>query len=187
MKAQQLSGAYGDIFWALQSVTDYVAYSTLAVLIYVANTTDNDLTYSIQMTVTNSAGTVLAQGPLIINERTYFTVGAHEFIMLPGEIISSFSDAMLRLDLIEQQSNRSTDSTSTYLSKPSVAGLPVFGGPSTGTSTSTTSSLDSVMNMLMMVMMLGMMMNMMKGFTKSTRGSVATKSTKTLKASKKTK
>jgi len=122
-----LVGTYGDIFWDLPPVLSYNAGEQIGCTIYVANVTDVDRSYMLRMQVTQDS-TVISEGTLRVNNRAWFDIGAQQYAVLPGSMLSEVTNAVLTIELVESESNSVADSVSVDLIAPSAAGLPIWGG-----------------------------------------------------------
>jgi hypothetical protein len=151
MKAQQVGGPYGDILWDLPNIVQYLAGQDIYATVYVANTTDQARSYMLRMRVLDSTGSVVGEGTLRVNNMAWFDVGSWEYLLLPGSMRVSMTGVTLVVELIDRESNEATDSVSTYLVSPSLAQLPIWGGPVGGW------DLTSLIVLMMMMGMVAMM------------------------------
>ncbi len=158
VRPASLVGEYGDVFWSLTPSVVYVAGTELFVRVYVANPTDVDREYMLIASVL-SAGQVVSEFPITVDEMTWFTVEADNVVALPGAVRIGYTDAALTLNLYEREQNEIVDSVSTALTSAGTAGLPPLPGlpgPPPGGF-----DMSSIMNMMIMVMIMVMIMKMM--------------------------
>lgn len=159
--ALSLVGEYGDVFWSLTPSVVYVAGTELYVRIYAANPTDIDREYMLMAQV-SSAGQVITEFPVKVDEGTWFEVEAGSVVSLPGVLLVGYTDVALTLNLYEKEQNDVVDSVSTALTSAGTAGLPALPGiPGIPTDT-----ISNILNMMIMLVVVIMMMKMMTKVTK---------------------
>ena len=142
----------GDIFWDLPPHMYYVPGQSIGCTIYVANHTDIDREYMI-MGYLYQDGFKLEEVPLQIHRFAWFEVQPGVFTRLHGNITLDKTNVDLVVELIERESESTTDSISTRLVMPRHGVLPPAEEP-------TTPGLESTMLPLLMLMMLMMVMDM---------------------------
>ena len=147
-----LVGTYGDIFWDLPPVLSYNAGEQIGCTIYVANVTDVDRSYMLRIRVTQDS-TVISEGTLKVNNKAWFDIGAQQYAVLPGSMLSEVTNAVLTIELVDNETSEVTDSVSVSLVSAAVTQLPVWETPAMST------TIDLITLMLVLVMM-GMMMRM---------------------------
>jgi len=146
-----LVGEYGDIFWTLHSSLVYAAGSEISARVYVANITDTEREYMIMATVSREE-TVLAEFPVTVDGRSWFTVEADSVVTLPGALKVSHTDAVLTLSLYERETGEITDSVSTALTGAGTQALPVLPGIPAAEGL----DIGSLVMVVVMIMMMGM-------------------------------
>lgn len=153
-QAGNLVGDYGDIFWDLPPRLDYFAGEEINCNIYVANTTDKDRTYMLRMRVTQDS-TVVSETILRVGSGAWFDLASWKYALLPGSMISQVSNAVLTVELVDNETSEATDSVYVTLTSAAVTELPIWGGVTTG-------GMMDIFSLIMLMVMMGMMMSMMK-------------------------
>lgn len=116
-----MRGKKGDIFWNLDPVITYQPGFDIGVRIFVANTTDSDMEYSLIAKLT-SEETLISEEALPVYGSTWFLVKPGDFISLYGALRFEETDVDLNVFLIERESEEIIDSVSTHLTSYTPAG-----------------------------------------------------------------
>jgi len=163
VRAADLVGEYGDLFWSLEPALMYVAGTEIFARIYVANVTDVDREYMLMAKITRG-DSVLSEFVVRVDDKAWFDVEANSVATLPGSLTAAYSDAALTLELYEKLTGEVTDSVSTALYSqgtqylPALPGLP---GVQAGF------DISGIMNLMLVMMMMVMMMKVVTGEKKN--------------------
>ena len=142
--------AKGDVFWNLPSWITYEPGYDIGCTIYVANTTDTELEYSLISRLYQDS-TVISEEAIRVYGLTWFKVDPGDLVTLHGSLRFNDTDCAFTVLLVERETEEVVDSVTTYLAAPTAQTLPP--GWSTGVPTTTADWLD----MLLPFVMLGMM------------------------------
>jgi len=146
----------GDIFWDLASWIYYIAGYELGCIIYVVNDTDVEREYAL-ISRTYRNGVLQNEGTIQVHGYTWFAVSPEDFIKLYGTLKLDESDVTLTVNLIEKETQETTDSVSAALVTPTSAAMPP-GWNIPGVPTTPTSDWMSIMITMMIVVMMMKMM-----------------------------
>jgi len=148
----------GDIFWDLPTWAYYTEGYDLGCIIYVANPTDTVKEYAL-ISHTYKNGALRGEGVLQVFGYTWFAVDPGDFIKLNGQLKLDESDVLLKVDLIEKETQAPADTVWVMLVTPTSAVMP----PGWGVPGITSDWLP----MMIMVMMMVMMMNVLNSATET--------------------
>jgi hypothetical protein len=153
LELRPMDGELGDIFWDLPPWITYLPRFELGATIYVANHTGEVKGYALMAQMFRN-GTLLSEEALPVYDHTWFQVEPGDFIRLYGALRFDESDAVLVVNLVEEETNTATDSVATRLVSPAGAGaLP----PWPGAPDMPGYDWASMLGMLMPLLMIGML------------------------------